>query len=309
MNIKKWFMLIPFAALVIVISIYTISPVYFMAIMSLGNPQETFANQHPNFFISQIQYVNEQDRDYTGTKWDTILPKWWLRVLMEQTPDGIQFNKDLGASLAKSLWVASITAVLSLLIVIPGAYSISRLAPKLKYGLILLLFFTRMYPDVGIALQVAITFLRLDRIPGISLYDTPFGLELILAHMILTLPLTAWILVSTFETIPRELEEAASIDGASRMRTLIRIVVPVAAPGIAVAAIFAWLASWEEVTYAIYLTLFHRTLPLEVVNSVWRSPPPIIATQAALITIPVVFITYFMQRWIKAEQLAGAVKG
>jgi trehalose transport system permease protein len=298
-----------FAILVIIVSIYAISPVYFMVTMSLGNPQETFASQHPAFFISEIYYADETDRDATGTNWDNILPKWWLRVLLEKTRDGVEVDQDLSGGMAKSLRVATITALASLVIAIPGAYAISRLAPRLKYGLIPLLFVTRMYPDVGIALQVAITFLQLDKIPGINLYDTVFGLELVLAHMILTLPLAAWVLVSTFETIPRDLEQAASIDGASRIKTLLRIVIPIAAPGIAVAAIFAWLASWEEVTYAIYLTLFNRTLPIEVVNGVWRSPPPVIATQAAIITIPTIIITYFMQRWIKAEQLAGAVKG
>jgi trehalose transport system permease protein len=93
------------------------------------------------------------------------------------------------------------------------------------------------------------------------------------------------------------------------LQTIWRIVIPVAAPGIAVATIFAWLASWDEVTYAIYLTLFNRTLPLEIVNIVGRSPPPVIATYATLITLPVVIITYLMQRWIRADYLAGAVKG
>jgi trehalose transport system permease protein len=104
-------------------------------------------------------------------------------------------------------------------------------------------------------------------------------------------------------------KEASRLDDASRLQTLFRVVIPVASPGIAVAGIFAWLAFWEEVTYAIYFTLFNRTVPLEVVNSVWRVPPPVIATQAVLVTIPVVIITYMMQRWIKAEQLAGSVKG
>jgi trehalose transport system permease protein len=130
-----------------------------------------------------------------------------------------------------------------------------------------------------------------------------------MAHMIITLPLAAWVLVGAFETIPPDVEEQASVDGANRLQTIWHIVIPVAAPGIAVATIFAWLASWDEVTYAIYLTLFNRTLPLEIVNIVGRSPPPVIATYATVITVPVVIVTYFMQRWIKADYLAGSVKG
>jgi trehalose transport system permease protein len=305
-----WLRRILFALLILAFALITISPVYFMVIMSLGDPQETFATQHPLYVITHLDFAQPGNRDYTGTAWDSILPKWWSRVLLEPVPGGVQLNTDLASRLFKSLRVATLTALFTLAIGIPGGYAISRLAPKLKYGLMLGLFFTRMYPEVGIALPVAVTFLRLDKLlPGIQLYDSSFGLELVLAHMIITLPLATWILVGAFDTIPHELEEAASVDGASRVRTVLGVVIPLAAPGIAVAAIFSWLASWDEVTYAIYLTLFHRTLPLEVVNIVGRSPPPVIATYATLITIPVVIVTYFLQRWMRADYLAGAIKG
>lgn len=306
---RSWIGRILFAFLVILVSLVVISPVWFMLMMSLGDPQETFATQHPRYVISHLYFADPSDRDYTGTMWDRILPKWWLRVLIEQQAGGVQLDADLAARLLKSLRVATLTAGISLLIGVPGAYAISRLAPKLKHFLILFLFFTRMYPEVGIALPVAVTFLRLDRVMPIPFYDSAFGFELILAHLIITLPLTTWVLVGAFDTIPYDLEEQASVDGASRIQTILRIVIPVAGPGIAVATIFAWLASWDEVTYAIYLTLFNRTLPLEIVNIVGRSPPPVIATYATLITIPVVLVTYLMQRWIRADYLAGAVKG
>lgn len=298
-----------FGLLVMFVSLVIISPVWFMLMMSLGNPQETFATQHPRYIISHLYFAGPEDRDHTGTRWDRILPKWWLRVLIEEVAGGVQLDRDLASRSLKSFRVATLTAALSLLIGIPGAYAISRLAPNLRQVLILFLFFTRMYPEVGIALPVAVTFLRWDKALPIRLYDSAFGLELVLAHMIITLPLATWVLVGAFKTIPREMEEQASVDGATRLQTIWHIVLPVAAPGIAVATIFAWLASWDEVTYAIYLTLFNRTLPLEIVNIVGRSPPPVIATYATLITVPVVFVTYLMQRWIKADYLAGAVKG
>jgi trehalose transport system permease protein len=311
MKASRWFYGIIFALLVIIISVVFISPVYFMVIMSLGDPQETFATQHPDFTIDHLYYAQPGDPDYTGTAWDKILPKWWSRVLLEAAPGGgVRLDSDLAISLFKSLRVASITAVITLVIGIPGAYAISRIEPKLKYGLMLGLFFTRMYPEVGIALPVAVRFLRLDKLlPWIDLYDSVSGIELVFAHLIITLPLSTWILVGTFDTIPWEIEEAANVDGASRLKTIFKIIIPLAAPGIAVATIFSWLASWDEVTYAIYLTLFNRTLPLEIVNIVGRSPPPVIATYATLVTIPVVFVTYFLQRWLKAGYLAGAIKG
>ena len=310
MKVRKWIGKALFAVLIIVISLVVISPVYFMLMMSLGDPQETFATQHPRYIISHLYYADPTDRDYTDTDWDSLLPKWWLRVLLEKAPGGVQLDAELASRLIKSLRVATLTAALSLLIGVPGAYAISRLSPNLKFFFIIGLFFTRMYPEVGIALPVAVNFLRLDKaLPWIKFYDSVFGIELILAHLIITLPLSTWILVGTFDTIPREMEEAASVDGASRIMTIQRVVIPLAAPGIAVATIFSWLASWDEVTYAIYLTLFNRTLPLEIVNIVGRSPPPVIATYATLVTIPVLIVTYFLQRWLKAGYLAGAIKG
>jgi trehalose transport system permease protein len=262
-----------FAMLVLVVVATTIAPVYFMVSLSVMEPSEFF-RPHPAYF---------------PTKFTT---QWWERVLN---------SEDLYPAFMKSLIVATVTTAVAVLIGVPGAYAISRLAPNIKYFLILSLFFTRMYPEIGIALPVAVFFLRM------GLYESIIGL--VFAHLILVLPVCAWILVGAFETIPRDLEEAASVDGASRLGTLRRVVIPLAAPGISVAAIFSWLLSWDEVTYARFLTLLHPTLPIQILDIIGRSGPTVVATWATIVTIPVVIITYLMQRWLRADYLAGAVKG
>lgn len=200
-----------------------------------------------------------------------------------------------------SLVVATGTAVLGVLIAAPAAYVISRMPRTWRYGLILGLLFTQMFPDVGIAMPVAITFLRL------GLNDTDLGL--ILAHLVPTLPFIAWILVGTFEMIPREVEEAAFVDGNGKIGTLARVVMPLAAPGIAVAALFAWLKSWNDLVYAIYLFLGERTLPLMTFYYSNRGSVFDTATFAVLLTIPVMIVTLAMQRYIEAGTLSGAIKG
>lgn len=262
-----------FALLVLVVVAVTIAPVYFMVALSVMEPSEFF-RPHPAYF---------------PTKFTT---QWWERVLASEA---------LYPAFTKSLIVATVTTVIAVLISVPGAYAISRLAPNIKYFLILSLFFTRMYPEIGIALPIAVLFLRM------GLYESVVGL--VLAHLILVLPVCAWILVGAFETIPRDLEEAASVDGASRLGTLWRVVIPLAAPGIAVAAIFTWLLSWDEVTYARFLTLLHPTLPIQLLGIIGRSGPTVVATWATIVTIPVVIVTYLMQKWLRADYLAGAVKG
>ncbi len=203
--------------------------------------------------------------------------------------------------LTKSLVVASVTTILAIVIAAPAAYVISRLKPAVRYTVVIGLLVTRMFPEFTIGISVATRFAKL------GLLDTYLGL--ILAHLIGSLPFIAWILVGTFETIPIDLEEAASIDGASRLGTLMRVVFPVAAGGIAVASLFVWLYSWNEFLYARLLTTNQLTLPLRVFQAIDRGSTQETATVAAILTLPIVLIVYFLQRYLRPGALTGAVKG
>jgi trehalose transport system permease protein len=218
--------------------------------------------------------------------------QWWERVI-----EGGQ----LVAPLIKSLTVATLTTLLAILIAAPAAYVISRLRPALAYTIVLILLVTRMFPEFTIGISVATWFARF------GLIDTYLGL--ILAHLIGSLPFIAWILVGTFETVPRELEEAAQIDGASKLGTLVRVVFPLAAPGIAVASLFVWLYSWNEFLYARLLTTNQNTLPLQVFQAIDRGTLQQMATVAAVLTLPILLVVYFLQRYLRPGALTGAVKG
>jgi trehalose transport system permease protein len=218
--------------------------------------------------------------------------QWWDRVIE---------GGELIPPLIKSLVVATVTTVLAVAIAAPAAYVISRLRPVVAYTILLALLVTRMFPELTIGISVATWF------AGFGLLDTYLGL--ILAHLIGSLPFIAWILVGTFETVPRDLEEAAEIDGASRMRTLIRVVFPLAAPGIAVAALFVWLYSWNEFLYARLLTTNQNTLPLQVFQAIDRGTVQQMATVAAVLTLPILLVVYFLQRYLRPGALTGAVKG
>ncbi|UCG35084.1 MAG: carbohydrate ABC transporter permease [Candidatus Omnitrophota bacterium] len=259
-------------ALVLVIS-WVIFPLYIMVKISVSSPQEVMT-QHPSFLI----------KDFT--------PDHWQKVLSGQAIRG---------PLTKSLAVATISMIITLGIGIPAAYGISHLPKRWGYLALIAIFFTRMFPEVGIALPIAIKFLEWN------LLDTNIGLAL--AHVIRVLPIACWILVGTFQTIPRELEEQAQIDGATKKVVLQRIVLPLSMGGISVAAIFSWLFSWDEFTYALYLCLAQPTLPLKIYYYITRGSWFLTATYATIITIPVVIITYSLQRFLKAGYTAGALKG
>jgi trehalose transport system permease protein len=218
--------------------------------------------------------------------------RFWLTVLK---------GGDLWFPLLKSLTVAVLSTALVLAIAAPGAYAIARLPVRLRYGVVVGLLITRMFPEFSIGVSVATRFAQL------GLVDTYLGL--VLAHATGVLPFVAWLLVSTFEGVPRDLEAAASIDGASRLATLRRVVLPIAAPGLAVAALFAWLYSWNEFLYARLLTTSQNTLPLQVFQAIDRGTRQQMAAVAIVLVLPILGIVAALQRHLRTGALAGAIRG
>ncbi|MCC7021236.1 MAG: carbohydrate ABC transporter permease [Thermomicrobiales bacterium] len=264
---------IAFWILAIIIGVLLLLPIYVLFKVSVSTLAEATAPR-PSFIPREITWAN------------------WQRLLSWDI---------IGSPLQHSLIVAFSTAIAAVLIAAPAAYVISRLPRGPRYFVVLGLLLTRMFPEVIIATPIAANFFAW------GLNDTNLGLTM--AHLIRTLPLASWILVGTFEVIPRELEEASAVDGSGRIGTLVRVVLPLAAPGIAVAAIFAWLDSWNDLLYAIYLFLTERTLPLITYYYANRGTVTDVATFSIILTIPVLLLTLFLQRWIRSGYLAGAVKG
>jgi trehalose transport system permease protein len=262
-----------FPAWVVISALIVLFPVYLIFMVSLA-PGIALFGERPALFIT-----------------DPTL-QWWTDVI-----EGGQ----LVPPLVKSLAVATVTTMLAILIASPAAYVVSRLNPGIRYTIVIGLLVTRMFPEFSIGISVA------TRFASLGLVDTYLGL--ILAHLIGALPFITWILVGTFETVPRDLEEAASIDGASRMGALLRVVFPLALPGIAVASLFVWLYSWNEFLYARLLTTTQNNLPLQVFQAIDRGSSQEMATVAAVLTLPILFVVYFLQRYLRPGALAGAVKG
>jgi trehalose transport system permease protein len=250
-----------------------IIPVYILFKVSVSPPQEIMT-AHPSFLIKK----------FTLEHWKAIFK-----------------SGNLWAPLSKSFTVATMTTLIAIIIAAPAACVIARMPSKIKYAVVLSLFLLRMFPEVAIALSISVQFLRWN------LIDTNTGL--VMAHLILNLPFAAWILVGTFETIPKDLEEAALVDGAGKVESLLKIIMPLAIPGIAVAAIFVWLNSWNEFTYALYLTMSKRTLPLQTYYYVVRGGWFDAAAYGTILMIPVLMVTFLLQRYMKGGYLSGGVKG
>jgi multiple sugar transport system permease protein len=150
-----------------------------------------------------------------------------------------------------------------------------------------------------------------DVIRTFHLGDTPWAL--ILTYPTFLIPFSTWLMMGYFRTIPRELEECAQIDGASRLQAMVRIIFPVAMPGILSAGIFAFTLSWNEFLYALVFlsSATQKTIPIGVVSELVRGDTffwgPLMAG-ALLGSIPVAFIySFFVEQYVSA--MTGAVKG
>ncbi len=207
-------------------------------------------------------------------------------------------------SFVNSLITAVISTLLSLVLAVPAAYAVSRFKTRLGRVFILVALITRMVP----AIVVGVPLIPLFRDLGIS--DTSFALAV--AHTTISLPLSIWLLSSFFEAVPEELEEAAKIDGTGRLGALWRVVLPVVSGGLAVTAIFAFLASWNEFLFALLLTAVRaQTTPIVIANFQtqfgldWGA----MTALAAVYSVPVILLTLVLQRHIVAGLTLGAVKG
>ncbi len=202
-----------------------------------------------------------------------------------------------------SLIIALSTVLLSLGIGTPAAYVLGRHQIPGRKAFLLGLISIRLFPDISSVIPVTEFFIRLEA------QNTYWGV--ILAHTLLTLPYVIFIGMSAFEAIPRDLEEQATVMGASGFQTFFRILLPLAGPGLIAAAIYTFLLSWDEFIFAYFLLGMGRisTLTLYLNQKMAFAPPQnILATISVCLSVPVIIFTLFVQKYMTAGITSGAVK-
>jgi multiple sugar transport system permease protein len=202
--------------------------------------------------------------------------------------------------LMNSLIIATLATGLSLVLGLPAAYSIAKYRQG-KIGIIILL--ARMTPFVSYLLPWYIIFRYL------KLIDTYTALTL--THLIITLPMVAWLMVAFFESVPAELEDAAMIDGCSRLKSFLIIVLPLVRNGIATSAIMCFIFSWNQFLFSLILSGPQtKTVPVAVYNFIsygkidWAG----IGAAATLIVLPVSVFAFFVRKTIVQGLTMGALK-
>jgi multiple sugar transport system permease protein len=205
-----------------------------------------------------------------------------------------------------TLYVSILSTAISLVTGILAGYALSRLRFRGAGGMAVGIFVTYLVPPTLLFIPLA------DVVRAFGLLDSPWAL--ILTYPTFLIPFSTWLLMGYFKTIPRELEECAMIDGATRLQAMVKIILPLALPGILSAGIFAFTLSWNEFIYAlVFLSSTNiKTIPVGVVSELIRGDVffwgPLMAG-ALLGSVPVAIIYSFFVEYYVAGLTAGAVKG
>jgi multiple sugar transport system permease protein len=216
-------------------------------------------------------------------------------------------NGDFTRALLNSAVVSVVTTVLALTVGSFCAYALARLRFKGKFWILALVLSITTFPAIAIAAPL----FRLWS--DIGIYNTWIGL--IIPNLTFALPLAIYILVSFFKEIPKDLEEAALVDGATYFQAFRKVVVPLAAPGLATAGILTFIGVWNEFLFAITLTSSSsaRTVPAAIAfftgSTQFEQPLGTISAASVVISIPLIFLVLFFQKRSVGGLTAGAVTG
>lgn len=255
----------------------TIFPFYWMLNTSLKPPVEVFAS--PPTFLSA---------HFTLDAYATIF---------STRPLGRYFLNSLIVALGATLLSVSLSALC--------AYGLTRFFPRGATPFVMFLLFTKMLPET----LLIIPYFRL--MSDLGLLDT--YLALILAYSSFALPFSVWMLIGFFRSIPREIDEAATMDGASILQTFRKVVLPLARPGLVAVALFTFLIAWNSYVWALVLTTDASmfVLSVGVANMVgeYRVQWNELMAAAVVAAVPVMVLFAFLERHLVDAITAGAVKG
>jgi len=206
--------------------------------------------------------------------------------------------------LVNTVVVAVISTVVALVIGLPAAYALSRFPGYVSAILLLLALVFRSLPRFAVVLPMY------EISKSLGIYDTTFALSA--ALVAINQPFTIWLLRNFFADIPKELDEAAMIDGCTRIGMLWRVMIPLMRPGILTAGIFVFLFAFQEYLTALILTdTSSKTVPVFITTQLGQTLPMLQQAGAAamLLTLPVIAISFIAQKYLVAGLSDGSVKG
>jgi len=274
---KRLFARLGFYLLVMAIVLYAVFPFYYAIVTSFKTGPELF------------------NVDYFPVRWH-----WdnYIAVFREQPFAHNIFN---------SVLVSSTVVALALLLGVTAAFALGRVRFRGRGLLLLTVLGVSMFP------QVAVLSGMFELIRGLGLYNNLLGL--VVSYLIFTLPFTVWVLTTFMRDLPKELEEAAIMDGANPWEIIVKVFMPLMWPALVTTGLLAFIAAWNEFLFALTFTLTNtqRTVPVAIAlisgASQYELPWGNIMAASVLVTLPVVVLVLIFQRRIVSGLTAGAVKG
>ncbi len=260
------------------------APILWLFISSISTRAELLAVP-PHWIPTQVTFANYANILFGG-------------------PDAPPAAREFLYAMGNSLVVASAVTLISLVVGTMAAYAFARIRFPGTNVLLVAVLGTRMLPGLSIVIPLYII------ASARGLLDT--RTVLVLLYLSFTLPFVIWIMISFFRTIPLELEEAARIDGCSRIGAMLRIILPISGPGLVSTTIFAFLLAWDEFFIALLFTSRDaKTVPVAIAEFTGRYAVDYtaMATAGVLAAIPPIVLAIVFQRYIVSGLTSGAVKG
>ena len=268
-----------FWLLIVSIILYTLFPFYWAVASSLTPSNDLFRSPVPlfptNLTLDHYRVVFEDDS--------------FLRAILN------------------SAIVSTSVVLLALLLGTLGAYALGRLRFRGKTVILYLILSMTMFPAIAILGSL------FQMMKDFNAYNTLWGL--VIVYLTFTLPFTVWVLTNFFRAMPEELEQAALVDGATPMRALWDVLLPLAIPGMVTTALLAFISAWSEFLFARTFTLTESATTVQVAisqftgNQAFEEPFAVRMAAAVVVTIPLLVGVLLVQKRIIAGLTAGAVKG
>lgn len=251
------------------------------------------------FFVMISTMLKSSDEVYAT-------PPYWIpkRIALRNFID-LWTQQPFARYFLSSFIIAGGTTILTTFFCVPAAYAVARFRFKGQKFLLYMYLVVQMFSPIIVVISL------FKIISRIGLLDTYLGL--ILVNTVFTLAFTTWMLSGYFKTIPVDIEEAALIDGCSRMQAIVRIMIPISAPGLVTVIIYSFIASWNEFMFALTLvqSVGKTPLTLGLYNFVGRYTTQweFLTAAAFLAILPVVVLFLFIEKQLVAGIVGGAVKG
>jgi len=233
-----------------------------------------------------------------------VPPRWFPHVITFRNFIIVWTQYHLATFFKSSTVIAVGATIMNMLLAIPAAYAIARLRFIGRQAALYLFLVVQMFSPVIVVISLFKIFARLQ------LLDSYLGL--IIINAVFTMAFSIWLLSGYFRTIPKEIEEAAFIDGATRSQTVIRVILPIAAPGLVTTMIYTFIYAWNEFLFALSFISSDTKMPLTLglyrFVGRWSSQWELLTTAAFLAIVPVLVLFYAIQHRLVAGLAGGAVK-